>query len=230
MLMQTSKYIPQVYAKERTIQVFTKLLDIILTACKYDIDNIGNVYDAYQCPENLLPLLAYTLNYDYNFRDTVSTNRAVIDSFAIMERWKGSKRGMKMATALSLTSLDISQNNAELLSVSTDYLTALSQIHIAYDYENARIIIDYPNVYTLVSYLLDYVRPVGMWLELRSVVGHNINSDVMLLFGNAQTNVHEYNPDVDSKVNKSFVNFSTPIDYEWLNNISNNETFTLIGE
>jgi hypothetical protein len=126
--------------------------------------------------------------------------------------------------------LDISQNNAELLSVSTDYLTALSQIHVVYDYEHAKIIIDYPNVYTLVSYLLDYVRPVGMWLELRSIVGHNINSDVMLLFGNAQTNVHEYNPDVDSKVNRSFVNFSTPIDYEWLDNISNNDTFTVIGE
>jgi hypothetical protein len=114
--------------------------------------------------------------------------------------------------------------------VSTDYLTALSQIHVVYDYEHAKIIIDYPNVYTLVSYLLDYVRPVGMWLELRSIVGHNINSDVMLLFGNTQTNVHVYNPDVDSKVDRSFVNFSTPIDYEWLDSISNNNTFTVIGE
>lgn len=230
MLMETKKYIPQVYSKERTIQVFTKLLDIILTICKYDIDNIGFVYDANMCPENLLPLLAYTLNYNYNFSDTVSSNRAVLDSFAIMERNKGSKIGMKMATALSLTSLDISQNNAELLTVSQDYLTALSQINIRYDYENAKIIIDYPNVYTLVRYLLDYVRPVGMWLELRSVVSQDINSDVMFLFGDADSKSRLYNPDIESTVSRSFVNFSTSVDPTWLDNISSNETFTISEE
>ena len=77
-MLTTNQYIPQVYGKERTIQVFTKLLDIILACCKYDIDNLGNIYNAKVCPESFLPLLAYTLNYDYNFSDTVSSNRSII--------------------------------------------------------------------------------------------------------------------------------------------------------
>lgn len=225
MLLDTGKYIPQVYRKERDIQVFTKLLDIILSCCKYDIDNIGSVYDANACPEQLLPLLAYTLNYEYNFRDTLSSNRAVINSFSYMERYKGSKIGMRMATALSLTSLDISQNNAELLTIKQIYLEALSQINIRYDYENATIVIDYPNVYTLVQYILDYVRPVGMWLELRSVTSHNINSDALIISSNIISTVAKYDPEIKTKVNRSFVNFSSTADERWLENISSNDTF-----
>jgi phage tail-like protein len=96
LIFDSKKFIPQVYAKERDIQVFTKLIDIILTNCKYDIDNLGDLYDAYKCPQSLLPLLAYTLNYKYNFSDTVTGNRRTIDAFALMERNRGSEIGLKM--------------------------------------------------------------------------------------------------------------------------------------
>ena len=228
MLLQSNTFIPQVYGKERDIKVFTDLLDILLSCCKYDIDNIGNVYNANLCPEQLLPLLAYTLNFEYNFSDTVSSNRSIIESFAYMERYKGSKIGMRMATALSLTSLDISQNNAELLTIKEIYLEALSHINITYDYENATITIDYPNVYTLVKYILDYVRPVGMWLNLRSIVGHNINSDVLIISSNIEADIHKYNPDIQTKVSKSFVNFSSTVDSNWLDSIENNTVFTIV--
>lgn len=229
-MLKTNQYIPQVYGKERTIQVFTKLLDIILACCKYDIDNLGNIYNAKVCPESFLPLLAYTLNYDYNFADTVSSNRSIIECFAIMERWKGSIKGMKMATALGLTSLDISKNNNELTPTSQDYISALQHINIIVDYETGVITIDYPNTYKFVRYILDYVRPVGMTINLRSVVMKDINADVMVISANVMTDVHKYETNVKSKVSRSFVNFSAAVDDTWLDNLDSNNTFNVIGE
>jgi hypothetical protein len=219
--MNTKTMIPQVYSKERDMQVFNRLIDIISTYCKYQTDHLGDVYDANKCPQELLPFLAYTLNYKYNFEDTVTANRRVIGAFTVMEKNRGGQTGLLMAAALSLTSLDISKNNAEI-DTDQDYMDALKNLHISYDYENARIIIDYPNVYTLVRYLMDYVRPVGMYLELRSVVGHNINTDAMLIYANADTTVRQYDPEIDTMVNRNFVNFSSNADDVWLNQFRNN--------
>ena len=197
-MLQSNDFIPQVYRKERDIQVFTKLLDIILNNCKYDIDHCCDVYDAYKCPQELLPLLAKTLNYDYNFEDTVTSNRRTMAVFTSMERNRGSEVGLKMAAALSLTSLDISKNNAELVTEDSDYVNALRDIQIQYDYENARIYINYPNVYTLVRYLLDYVRPVGMRVELRSIIGHDINTDALLIYAATDNTVKKYEPEINT--------------------------------
>jgi phage tail-like protein len=227
MLINSSAMIPQVYSKERDIQVFNKLIDIILTCCKYDIDNIGNVYDAYKCPVSLLPLLAYTLNYKYNFSDTVTANRRIIDAFSTMEKYRGSEIGLKIAAALSLTSLDISRDNAEL-ETDDDYMNALRDMKINYDYENARIVIDYPNIYHLVRYIMDYVRPVGMWLELRAVVGKSINTDAMLIYADAEAYSNQYVPEIDSHVSRSFVNLSGIADLEWINeNFTDDNNYTL---
>ena len=228
MIFDTKTMTPQVYSKERTIQVFNKLLDILFTTCKHDIDNLGSVYDAMTCPKSLLPFLAYTLNYQYNFEDTVTSNRRIIDAFTTMEKYRGCEIGLKMATALSLTSLDVSKNNAELVA-DTDYINALKDINITYDMENAQIIIDYPNIYTLVRYLLDYVRPVGMYLDLRSIVYHNINTDEMLLYATTQASSKEYIPDMDSFVNRSHVNFSAAVDNDWIEQFTNlsNQTINM---
>lgn len=217
MLMNTATMIPQVYSKERDIQVFNKLLDFILTACKYDIDNMGNLYDAMKCPVQLLPLLAYTLNYKYNFSDTVTSNRRVIDVFVQMEKSRGSETGLRMAAALSLTSLYVSGDNAELQDFDDEiYLNALRDLKINYDYENAEIVIDYPNIYSLVKYLMDYVRPVGMKLIMRSVVGRSINTDAMLIYADVEANSRVYVPDIDSHVSRSFVNLSGIADNNWI--------------
>lgn len=219
MIFDTKLMIPQVYGKERDMQVFNKLLDIILTGCKYDIDNLGDLYDGMKCPVQLLPLLAATLNYEYNFTDTVTSNRRIIDAFAIMEKNRGSEIGLKMAVALSLTSLDISKNKNEL-ETSDDYMDALRHIDIKYNYEKGEIIIDYPSIYTLVRYIVDYVRPVGMSLYLRAVTGADINTDTMLIYADIENDTRPYIPEVDSYVNRSFVNLSGIADPKWIEDIS----------
>jgi phage tail-like protein len=227
MLLDTKTMIPQVYSKERDIQVFNKLLDIILTSCKYDIDNLGNLYDAMKCPVDLLPLLASTLNYQYNFSDTVTGNRRTIDAFSTLEKYRGSEVGLKMAAALSLTSLDISEDNAELVESGNSYMDALRNLIIRYDFDSGLITIDYPNTYTLVRYLMDYVRPVGMRLELRSVTDRNINTDAMLIYADVDAFVRDYIPEIDSHVSRSFVNLSGIADDKWLDELSNNNSDTL---
>lgn len=238
MLFDTKTMIPQVYSKARSMQVFTKLFDIIMTLCKYDVDNLGNVYDSMKCPQEFLPYLGKTLNYEYNYADTITANRRTIKTFTDMEKWRGSEIGLKIATALSLTSLAVSQDNDEIsiTGADTDYLTALKSIHITYDYKKGLIQIDYPNTYTLVRYLLDYVRPVGVAVDLRSVAVRDINTDVMLIYADIEDMTREYNADIDSAVENSYVNFSSVGDksYEdlikqWSENLSDNSTFSISG-
>lgn len=225
MMMQSERYIPEVYRKERDIKVLTRLFDIIFTFCKYQVDNLGSVYDAYKCPEQFLPFFAKTLNFDYNYADTVTANRRIIDAFAIMERNKGSEIGLKMATALSLTSMSIAQDNDELIDIASDYIEILNNIRIAISYEDGVIQIDYPNIYSLVRYLLDYVRPVGMIIDLRAVVGTDIRREAMLIYATLLNDTHAYIPEIESGVSKSFINFSGYAMDNWLE--ANNNDFDI---
>lgn len=225
MMMQSERYIPEVYRKERDIKVLTRLFDIIFTFCKYQVDNLGSVYDAYKCPEQFLPFFAKTLNFDYNYADTVTANRRIIDAFAIMERNKGSEIGLKMATALSLTSMSIAQDSNELIDIASDYIEILNNIRIAISYEDGVIQIDYPNIYSLVRYLLDYVRPVGMIIDLRAVVGTDIRREAMLIYATLLNDTHAYIPEIESGVSKSFINFSGYAMDNWLE--ANNNDFDI---
>ena len=212
MILDSKKFIPEVYSRERDMQVFTTLIDILLTACKYDIDSLYRLYDASVCPEQFLPYLADTVNYKYDNANTVTSNRKIISIFMTMLRYKGSEKGLKIATALSLTTLDLSIKNLEYADVNTDYLLALQDLVIRYKYEEAKIIIDYPNIYTQVRYLLDYVRPVGMYVELRSVLKDTLAS-AMAIQAQTYTEIRPYNIR-ESSVDVARVNFSAPIDEE----------------
>ena len=216
MIFETKNYIPEVYGKERDMNVFTKLIDMVVTNSKYTIDNMRNLYDANKCKDAFLPLLGDTLNYKYNYQDTVSANRKILDYFTIMEKNRGSVIGLKMATALSLTSLNIAADNNEIITTNSDYLMILNDLEITFDYEEATITIKYPNVYTLVRYLMDYVRPVGMYLNIESISDGAIDDEAMFIYAATENVVREYNPKVDSGVNTSKVNFALTDEPTWI--------------
>lgn len=216
MIFNSKTHIPEVYARERDMQVFTTLLDILLSCVKYDIDSLYRLYEPMECPEQFLEKLGDTLNYKYNKSDTVTANRKILDIFMTMMRYKGSRQGLLMATALCLTSLDISGGNLEYLDA--DYITALQNLTIEIDYETATITIDYPNIYTQVRYLLDYVRPVGMYIKLRSVA-RSESAVPMAVLAQVTSNVMEYT-EGRSEVNRAGVNFSSPTNTEWFDQFS----------
>lgn len=234
MLLHTNKYIPQVYGKSRDIQVFTGLLDIIATCVKDDIDNLYYIYDPMKCPEQFLPLLAKTLNYSYDYTDTVLQNRRIIATFVELEKLKGSQRGLLVAVALSLISTKLSVDNLQLVSQSDiadiGYFDALKDLEINFMYKEGIIQIRYPSIFTRVKDLVDYVRPVGMSLEVVAATPMNINSDVMLLYADTDVTVRKYDPVADSGVSKNFVNLSTvgdPTFKEKLDDLSDGETLNL---
>lgn len=214
MIMDSKQYIPEVYSRERDMRVFTTLIDLIMTASKYDIDTLYRIYDASQCPSQLLPELANTVNYIYDNANTEISNRKIIQLFMLMLRNKGSITGLKMATALCLTTLDLSIKSLETEDVNVDYISALSDLEVKIDYENATITIDYPNIYTQVRYLLDYVRPVGMVIILRSIIKSNSTVAGGVL-AQVVSDVMPYTIR-KSTVNTSVVNFSSPITQEFL--------------
>lgn len=210
MVITSGKSIPEVYRKERDMQVFTSLIDMLLTTSKYDIDNLYRLYDATECMEEFLPHLGNTLNYKYDDSNTVTSNRKILSIFMTMMRHKGSEIGLLMATALCLTSLDVSIKNLETADVNMDYISALKDLEIKYNYEEGTITIDYPNIYTQVRYLLDYVRPVGMIINLRSVV-KTYNHVPMAILAQVVTEVQAYNTE-RTKVEKAKVNVSYPVE------------------
>ena len=220
MLLNSKQMIPEVYSRERDMQVFTTLIDLITTANKYDIDTWYKIYDAMVCPEEFLPELANTINYKYDNANTVTSNRQIIDVFMLMLRHKGCEIGLKMATALSLTSANVSSESVEMEDVVADYISALSALRIIVDHENAMITIDYPNVYTQVRYLLDYVRPVGMLIYLRSIANELTESSggILAQLVSAVTSYRVEN----SMVNTADVNFSYPITQELLDEWTKN--------
>jgi phage tail-like protein len=106
MIFDTKQYVPLIYRSSRDFEALCRLLDMILTSTKYEIDTLINLYIPAKCPEDFLPLLAEHLGYKYNYNDKVIENRIIIDNFHKMIRNKGSETGIKLACALSLNSLD----------------------------------------------------------------------------------------------------------------------------
>lgn len=215
MIINSNSNIPEVYARERDMQVFTTLIDMLLTSVKYDIDNLYRLYDATECAEQFLPHLGHTLNYKYDDSNTVTSNRKILSIFMTMMKHKGSEIGLLMATALCLTSLDVAIKSLEAADVNTDYINALKDLEIKYDYEKAIITIDYPNIYTQVRYLLDYVRPVGMYLQLRSIT-KTYNHVPMAILAQIVSEVQEYNTK-NSNVDNAKVNVSYPVEDKDMN-------------
>ena len=91
------------------------------------------------------------------------------------------------------------------------------------DYENGIIQIDYPNIYSHVNYLLDYVRPVGMIINLRAVVPADIRREAMLVYATIQNDTKPYDPNVQTAFSKSFINFSAFADEKWLEQFTDSE-------
>jgi hypothetical protein len=59
-----------------------------------------------------------------------------------------------------------------------------------------------------------------MSLYLRAVTGADINTDTMLIYADIENDTRPYIPEVDSYVNRSFVNLSGIADSKWIEDIS----------
>ena len=58
-IIESKNYIPWVTRQSRDMQAFCKIFDLLLNSYKTNVDYWVSLIDFDQCPDKLLPLLAY---------------------------------------------------------------------------------------------------------------------------------------------------------------------------
>lgn len=153
-----SKYnVPYIYRNSRDMQSILKLLDLILTAIKEETDDLLQILNPETCPEQLLPLLASYVGYDYDIKETVQANRIIIANYQNIIHNRGSETGIKMAAALSFNAANKSKE-----------IEAMNMFDAKYSKKEGKIIIYvyYPTYLQKMRDLLERARPAGVRLEI----------------------------------------------------------------
>ena len=151
----TTSYTPESYADSRDYRIFLRLLGVLCSVFKNNIDEFANLYSPETCPEQMLQLLASMVGYWYDESLSVDDNRIVIKYFPLMLRYRGSREGIALATALSLNTSD-----------QAGKAYSVSDIMIEYDYETGIITIYYPYPELIRKDLIEAVRVVGTRIRL----------------------------------------------------------------
>ena len=155
-ILESKKYIPWVLRQSRDIQMYCKLIDLLINDFKTDTDNWVNLIDFDSCPNKLLPLLASYVGYKYDYTESYNSNRLIIKHYPELIRNRGSETGLALATALSVNSLG-----------EVDQVEALSMFRIDYVKSESRIdiYVFFPNNLSKIRELIEVVRPAGCGLQ-----------------------------------------------------------------
>lgn len=180
-----SRFLVPKYLTENSkdIHVLLRLIDLALNNNKSKSDDFVNILNPDKCPNQLLPLLASYVGYEYDYNETYDSNRIIIRSYKDMIKNKGNIQGIQLATSVAISMVaDKSLIDAqELIDVAFyDYYYRCPQCgYIAYepfeqcpqcdysgemefiDNDTIVIVIEYP-LYSAKSYdLIEAVRPAG---------------------------------------------------------------------
>lgn len=187
-------YVPESYYESRDYRVFLKLLGVLVSVFKGNIDSLPSLYSPEDCQDNLLQLLAGMVGYKYNSGLTIDDNRIIIKYFPYMIRYRGSEEGIKLAMALTLNTSD---------NASESY--TLDNIVVEFDFDTGMIKIYYPDIDNIRKDLIEVVRPVGSFIKL---IPSSIsdNTDELDVKATVRAEVEEYDKR-RSKVDKSKVGF-----------------------
>lgn len=187
-------YAPEIYRDSKDYRVLLKLLGVLVSVFKINIDTMPDLYSPDRCPDHLVHLLADMVGYKYNDSISIDNNRLIIKYFPYMIRRRGSRQGLKLATALSL-------NTSE--SASEAY--TLDNIVIEYDFDTGMIKIYYPHSELLRRDLIEAVRPVGSFVYfIPSFISDNV--DELDVKASVRVETEEYD-DKREKVGESKVGF-----------------------
>lgn len=158
--------------------MFLKLLDLIINACKADIDHFVDVLSPELCKASLLPLLANYVGYDYDYSEKVSNNRIVIKNWPTMIRKRGSEDGIRMAVALAVSQSDDleSSNVFQLFNVDFENtVDSKGRPHTA-----IRIYVFLESYLSKLYDLVEAVRPVGADIQIIPAISISSSETVVL--------------------------------------------------
>lgn len=203
----TEKFVPQIYKESRDFRVFLKLIDMIVTTTRYEIDNWIKLYDPMECPEQFLELLADFVGYEYNNKLSIAESRIIIANFVQLLKNRGSKLGYKQATSILLNAKLASDPDNEIYKESVNQLEFLETF---FDEESGKTTLYFPKPIDYNKDLYDYIRPVGTYLDLKLAEFPSPESDVAVSARaayNKHSNFDKFD-DETTRVNKAQVNLS----------------------
>ena len=140
------------------------MLDLVLNACKADIDYLTSLLSPDRCKARMLPLLSNYVGYTYDYAEKVKTNRIITKNWPTLIRNRGSITGIRLATSIALCQLE---------DVDTASIYELFDVY--YDTERDRHgremniirIYMYQEAYLSKLYdLIEAVRPAGTYIEI----------------------------------------------------------------
>lgn len=192
MIIDLSKsYVPESYRDSRDFRVLLKQLSMLLTVFKSNAEDFVNIYNPESCALPLLPCLASMTGYRYQEELSAKRNREIIKYFPYLVRNRGSETGIKLATALSIST-----------DPRNDQLYPLSMILVSVDYEKGLITVQYPGNANVINWdLIEVVRPVGMRVEFVKYEGHFSKDTLRLkILAQVRGNIQESHNVDDSSV------------------------------
>ena len=191
----TKAYVPEAYVDSRDYRTFLRQLGVLLSVFKFNIDHFPDLYDPYECPDHMLPLLATMVGYKYDDTKSLDANRKIIKYFPYLIRNRGSELGIKLATVLCINTDPTSDRSYNVDNIIVDV-----------DVESGLIKIYYPRQEVIDWNLIEVVRPVGMRIELIPSEIGNLNDELYLKVSVSAHRRHEYFD--TSKVDASQMNNS----------------------
>lgn len=224
----------------RDIHIFLRLLDLVFNNEKLKSEDYISILNPDKCPNDLLPLLASYLGYEYDYNETFDRNRVIIRSYKNMMRNKGNTVGIGLAISASISMLvnkSVTESQSLFDVIYYDkYYTCSNCGYVAYedfddcpncgesgtsvksDIGSIVIVIEYPKYSTKSYDLVEAVRPAGTGLRIFNGTIEEINETLGLSdFVKAQLQyLNLGNSEVGGK--DSFVGF-TPVLKESLNAI-----------
>lgn len=186
----------------RDIHTFLRLIDLAFNNEKLKSEDFISILNPDKCPNDLLPLLASYLGYEYDYNETFDRNRVVIRSYKNMMRNKGNVVGIKLAVCASISML-VNKSITEAQSLFDvayydQYYTCANCGYIAYesfdecpvcgksktaiksDVGSIVIVIEYPKYSTKSYDLIEDVRPAGMGVKIYNGSIEEINETLGL--------------------------------------------------
>ena len=153
-LIETKKHIPENYRESEDFLAIMKLLDLTVNPIKQK-QYVANVFNILTCPDDVLPLLATYVGYEYDFQLPVSDNRIIILAYPLLTRNKGNLYGIELAVKTGLK-----------LSGSYERTKSEMPYEILIENNTISIWIDAVSYSPKLRELVEYVRPVGAKVNL----------------------------------------------------------------
>jgi len=153
-MIESRNLIPETYNRSRDYQSILKLLDLVIDASKFDIDNLTACLNPERCPSKLLPLLASYYGYNFDYSLSYEANRTILKYYPDLLRLRGSLQGLKLATVIAI----IIEGNYRNTNVD-------SMLHISFA-EDMINIFSYFRYSVKLYDLLDVVRPAGYKIQV----------------------------------------------------------------